>query len=118
MSCSNYDSCIQRERHNLRHPVDKKSLYANRVYDNQTANRRCYEGSPINIEGFGCPSRETINTLIRWAVIALVVYIIFSFVAGGQNPFTTQQIGGIIPPMSPPPPTLLGGGEFDSIFGL
>lgn len=74
-NCENYDSCIQKRRDDLKHPIDARSLYAKRIYDNQTANRLCYNENPVEIiEGFG--GGFTLNNLLRWAIIIVVIYLI------------------------------------------
>lgn len=74
--CAEYNMCIYAQRAELRYPIDEKSLYANRIYDNQTANRRCYERNPINIiEGFG--SGSLVNNLIRLAIFIAIVYVVY-----------------------------------------
>ena len=83
MSCGNYDNCIDKKRCDLRHPVDKRSLYSGRIYDNQTANRRCYENNPIEIvEGFGCPSKDLIKLILKWTIIGLIVYVVGTMIMG------------------------------------
>ncbi len=73
MNCNNYDTCKQEKKSTLRRAADDMSLYGRRIYDNQTANRRCYETNPINIvEGFGL----SFNTLFKWVVIILVIYLV------------------------------------------
>ncbi len=76
--CASYNQCIFKLRADLRYPTDTASLYGKRIYDNQTANRRCYEENPIDIvEGFGCPSRKYLSALIKIAIVAVAVYIIY-----------------------------------------
>lgn len=78
-NCESYDTCINKERENLKHPIDHKSLYANRIVDNQTANRRCYETNPIEIiEGFG--SKQQIMNVLKWVMIAIIVFVVISYV--------------------------------------
>lgn len=86
MNCNNYDKCIENERSTLKYPLDTQSLYGGRAYDNQTANRRCYERNPIEIlEGFGCPSRNTIKTILKWTIILLIIYVIYSIIMDIQK---------------------------------
>ena len=82
MSCNNYDTCKQEKKYTLRHGSDDMSLYGKKIYDNQTANRRCYETNPINIvEGFGF----SFNTLFKWVVIILVIYLVFQLFNGKEE---------------------------------
>jgi hypothetical protein len=77
-NCDSYDTCIQEERQNMRHPIDHQSLYANRITDNQTANKKCYMENPIHIiEGFG--NKEQLMNILKYVVIAIVAYIVFYF---------------------------------------
>ncbi|AYV82135.1 MAG: hypothetical protein Homavirus10_4 [Homavirus sp.] len=81
MSCNNYENCSKDERSTLQYPMDNRSLYANRVYDNQTSNRRCYESNPINIiEGFGFSSNDMIKNILKLAIIILVLYVIYAII--------------------------------------
>jgi hypothetical protein len=68
------DKCRREEKKNLAHPIDGQSLYANRIVDNQTANKRCYEKNQnVNIvEGFGFSS---VWSALVW--IAIIIAIIF-----------------------------------------
>lgn len=50
-NCQDYDNCVQSELEYLNQPADKNSLYANRIYDDQVANSRCYNKLEA-IEGF------------------------------------------------------------------
>jgi hypothetical protein len=81
MSCNNYDSCSKTERNTLKYPTDTEALYANRVYDNQTANRRCYESNPSLqiIEGFGF-SNDIIKNILKIVIVLLVLYVLYSIV--------------------------------------
>lgn len=83
MNCGGYDNCISDKRQTLSHPVDTKSLYANRIYDNQTANRRCYNYNPIDIiEGFGLGNLD-MKTLLKWGILFLIVCAILMMVMDG-----------------------------------
>lgn len=72
MSCNSYESCNNKERENLRFPMDSESLYMQRIYDNQTANSRCYAKNPIEItEGFG--SMFTWEMILKILVVILLI---------------------------------------------
>ena len=74
-NCDAWGNCLKREMTNMRYPMATPSLYKNRFYDNQTAKSRCYERNPIDIvEGFGAMS---LNNLLMWVVIILVVYLLY-----------------------------------------
>lgn len=76
MSCNSYDECGYRERDTLKYPIDSRSLYANRIYDNQTLNRRCYQKNPIEIiEGFGLSF--TWDQLIKFIIVVLLIILFF-----------------------------------------
>jgi hypothetical protein len=54
-------------------PVDSKSLYGQKIYDNEIASRKCYEKNPIKIiEGFGCSTNKIIKCLILFLFIILM----------------------------------------------
>ena len=94
-NCESYDAHVSGTRNTLRHPMDTRSLYRHRIYDNQTANRRSYESHPIEIvEGFGS-SDLSLNTLLKWGIILVVIYLIFMML--------TKSNGGL--------PNLMGGTE-------
>ncbi len=77
MPCDSYESCSGELRDQLRHPTDEQSLYASKIYDNQTANRRCYESNPINIvEGFTDASTP-MGRLMRMVVVAVALYLLY-----------------------------------------
>jgi len=83
-SCSNYNGCVDNSRQTLAYPIDQESLYADRIYDNQTTNRRCYEKKPINIvEGFG---KRRINRIIRWIIIIIILYILLTMLMQFMQP--------------------------------
>jgi hypothetical protein len=76
-------NCISDKRQTLSHPVDTKSLYANRVYDNQTANRRCYNYNPVDIiEGFGLGNMD-MKAILKWGILFLIVCAILMMVMDG-----------------------------------
>ena len=78
MACNNYQNCVNRERQNMRYPIDMKSLYASRYYDDHAAKTRCYANNPINIlEGFGGPM--TLEKLLKWILVALLVALLVMF---------------------------------------
>lgn len=77
-NCESYDACIQRERKNMRYPVDTQSLYAKRIVDNQTANRRCYQRNPIHIvEGFG---NKNVMEILKWIILLVIIYFTVTYV--------------------------------------
>ena len=93
-NCESYDECINENRETLRHPMDTKSLYKNRVYDNQTANRRCYEANPIDIvEGFG-RSDFSLNMLLKWGIIIAIVYLVVMMVTKSEGGFSLPKLMG------------------------
>jgi hypothetical protein len=79
-SCAGYDDCIAKTMDTLRYPMDKRSLYRYRIYDKQTANRRCYESNPINIlEGFGS-TELTLTNILKWLIVIVIIYLIYVLV--------------------------------------
>ncbi len=66
--------------------MDTTSLYRDRIYDNQTVNRRCYESNPVDIvEGFDGGSGLSLNKLLRWGIILLVVYLVVMMVVDSKK---------------------------------
>jgi len=96
MSCNSYDSCSKRERENLGYPVDSESLYMNKIYDNQTANRRCYEKNPIDIvEGFGFPLSW--EKILKFSIVVLLVIL---FVVLAKDFFMPKETVSINVPVA------------------
>lgn len=78
-SNQSYEQCIREKRKNLRYPIDSKSLYGNRIYDNQTANRLCYEKNPVPIvEGFGTGGMD-LESLMKYAILGIIIFIVISY---------------------------------------
>lgn len=129
------NSCALLEEHKLiNNPVRRQSSETNGLFDysvNQPVNTagthikeffcpcknniediyimKGYDKEQSSVEGFGV-SPDTINTLIKIAIIVLVVYVLTVVVSGGLNK-TGVQSGGMIDffvsPMSPAAPLLL-----------
>lgn len=81
MSCSNYNNCRNKEVDNMAFPTDKDSLYAQKIYDQQTAASRCYSNQPrsVNIiEGFG--DNLTLTNIIKYGIIILVLILVLSLI--------------------------------------
>lgn len=81
MSCSNYNNCRNKEVNNMAFPADKDSLYAQKIYDDQTAASRCYSKQPrsVNIiEGFG--ENLTLASIIKYGIIILVLILVLSLI--------------------------------------
>lgn len=80
-SCKNYEECVNREMNDMEYPIDDPSLYMDRLYDQQTANRRCYEKNPINIvEGFGMGAPFTWDKIFKIIVVILLIIVFISLV--------------------------------------
>lgn len=91
MSCNSYDACVNRERGNMRYPVDSESLYANRSSDDQMANTRCYRTNPVEIlEGFGC--KLSWEKVLKLTVVVLLV-VLFAMLA--KDFFMTRQLPSV-----------------------
>ena len=105
MSCNNYDNCSKTERNTLSHPMDQEALYANRIYDNQTGNRRCYESNPIDIvEGFGFKANDLVKNILKLVIIALIAYVIYALITDMQKKEISvnvpAQVGGYFSPLT------------------
>lgn len=110
MSCDNFNSCVNNEHQNMNNPTDTKSLYNDRIYDNHTANNRCYTNNPVNIiEGFG--NKNLINCLIKWAIIILIVYVIVTVAMELFQPNKTYRLN-----IQTPRDTMAGGMLFSDIM--
>lgn len=89
-NCNSYDECIEQEKEILRFPMDKRSLYRKRIYDNQTANRRCYESNPINIlEGFG-NTDLTLTNVLKLIICLVIIYLIYMLVTDKKTVETVK----------------------------
>ena len=74
--CGMYNQCSNQGKRNLQYPIDKNSLYARKINDNQTVNRRCYERHPVNIiEGFG--KNASIFNILLW-IVGICILIVAS----------------------------------------
>ena len=98
-SCKSYGSCRKEERTQLKYPIDQQSLYASRIYDNQTGNRRCYEKNPIEIiEGFGCGL--FFEKLLKYTVVILLILALFflakDVIMPKQQVSISAQLGGML----------------------
>lgn len=83
VSCDVFGNCTNRESNNMKYPMDAKSIYADRVYDNQTGMARCYSRNPINIvEGFG---QLSFNNVLMWVVIGLILYLLYRMYFGKEE---------------------------------
>lgn len=112
-NCETYDSCIAQNRDQLRHPMDTRSLYKNRIYDNQTANKRCYEAHPVDIvEGFG-NTGLSLNKLLRWAIIGLLVYLVVMMFVESRGASSAPTFGPAFTATSP-----MQGGVSESLSDL
>lgn len=79
--CKNYDECLNKEMENMKYPIDDPSLYMDRIYDYQTANRRCYEKNPVNIEGFGLSGPFTWDKIFKIIIVVLIVIVFISIIS-------------------------------------
>ncbi len=103
MACAGYNNCRENEMKKLRFPVDENSLYGQRLYDQQTADSRCYSMHPMNIqikEGFG--SWFTWDMLIKVVIAILIVVLLYSL-------YTEYNMTEV---------SMSGGGYVDSHFAL
>ena len=81
MSCPNFNKCRTQETDNMGFPVDSNSLYAQKIYDNQTAASRCYANQPRStniVEGFG--SNLSLENIIKYGIILLLIILFISLV--------------------------------------
>ncbi|ARF11447.1 hypothetical protein Klosneuvirus_1_304 [Klosneuvirus KNV1] len=91
MSCSSYDDCRKRENKTLEYPTDVNSLYANRYYDLQTENTRCYQRNPITIlEGFG---RSGFGQLLKLVLFVLLIILVVSLFSDYLKPKEVIEVG-------------------------
>lgn len=110
MSCQNYDQCVHNTQETLKHPTDSQSLYATKIYDNQTANRRCYETTALShrpniIEGFR--NGTLLQKLIRIAIFIAIIYVIYMVITGGFKPYEEVSIPtDTLGPMTPSSPLI------------
>lgn len=82
MSCSNFNNCKTQETNNMGFPSDADTLYAQKIYDDQTAANRCYANQPRStniVEGFGMGG-FTWEKIIKIGIIILLVILFISLV--------------------------------------
>jgi len=91
MSCDKFNTCVNDENQQMNHPTDENSLYNDKIYDDHTANNRCYTNNPVNIvEGFN--GKNLINCLIKWIIIILIVYVIITVAMELFQPNKTYRL--------------------------
>ncbi len=102
MSCSGFNNCQAEEVNRIGFPSDKDSLYAQKIYDKQTAANRCYANVPRTtniIEGFGLP-KMTMENMIKIGIIILLIVLFISLIydygaaANTNNDIFVQNGGG------------------------
>lgn len=74
-NCQDFDTCVQTQLGDLQQPIDPDSLYANRFYDKEVANNRCYEGFDGNNNTM---FQRFLLFLISVVAVILVVVACFS----------------------------------------
>lgn len=89
--CDSFDQCVRDKQEQMAYPIDAESLYAQRLYDSQTANQKCYERYPINIEGFGYGSRKD----WLWIILLLVLVVSCYYYCCNDSTKKTGQAGGL-----------------------
>lgn len=98
MPCTDFNNCKQEMMDRLEQPTDENSLYADRIYDNQTASRRCAEAAnPLTkvLEGFGLSggSKSWWETLSWWLSIFLCVCLLVWCLSALFNPQEEVTLG-------------------------
>lgn len=87
MSCQDYESCLYKEKENAYFPTDKESLYAEKYYDDQTAEKKCYNENRISLlEGFGCS--------VSWGKVlklVIIILLVIFFIVILRDIFTQKQ---------------------------
>lgn len=87
MSCPNFNKCKTQEVNNIGFPVDANSLYAQKIYDTQTAASRCYSNQPRGtniVEGFG--ASFSFENIIKYGIIFLLIVLFISLVCDYVKP--------------------------------
>ncbi len=88
VSCESYNACANARKKQMRFPADRNSLYAQGLYDNQMADRSCYEKGPIDyVEGFNCLGFRNLpwTTILKWIVGILLVVLIVMLVQNREE---------------------------------
>jgi len=85
--CMKYNTCVKNLVKQMQVPTDTTALYADRLYDTQTAGRRCYEQGPVTnfVEGFGFGGNMNMGTILKWVLIAAVIYLLYSLFRESQS---------------------------------
>ncbi len=95
MSCSAFNNCQTEEVKKMGFPADNDSLYAQKIYDKQTAANRCYANVPRTtsiIEGFGLPVM-TMENIIKIGIVILLIILFVSLIYDyGANANTNNEV--------------------------
>jgi hypothetical protein len=102
MSCANFDNCRTQEVNKMAFPTDDNSLYAQKIYDEQTAASKCYNAQPIVrpniVEGFSLTQGFTWKKIITIVIIILLILLFISLFHNFEFNYeynrTYQQNGG------------------------
>ena len=95
MTCNNWDKCKKNEMDEMTFPTDNESLYKEQIYDNQSANNKCYPTNPIKIiENFGNSQWS------KWVIVSVIILLIILagfFLKDSIMPkSTSSQSGGFL----------------------
>lgn len=97
MTCTDLNNCRKEMLDRLEQPTDENSLYAERIYDNEVAARRCYETKGLTkvLEGFGLnmTGGSTMETISKWLSIFLVVCLIIWCLSAMFSPNEEVSLG-------------------------
>lgn len=104
MACADYDKCRNFEMNRLQFPTDNNSLYDQKIYDNQTANSRCYSKHPSDIIKEGFSTLFTWENFIKLVIVVLLIILIVSLCMDHMKT-EVKMVGG-------------GFGDADSYFSL
>ena len=112
MSCAGFNNCQSEEVNKMGFPVDNNSLYAQKIYDAQTAASRCYAQAPRTtsiIEGFGMSM--SMENIIKIGIVILLIVLFISLIcdySGNAKEVSVQTGGGVDSYFELTPITMLG----------
>ncbi len=86
----NFEACVREQKKHLQKKASPNSLYAQRLYEDQSARAKCTPQSVFEgFDGGNFTNNNMIMQLIKWAIIILTLWIIISLIMDSCKPSDT-----------------------------
>jgi len=99
---NNYNTQVDNLNNQMLYPTDPQSLYADRIYDEQTAEKRAYESvSPMQriMDSFKMRDGLTMTNVLKVVLILVIVYLAYTLYMDSKK----ETISLNIPTVTPTP---------------